>query len=99
MRLRYAPRARTDIVEIHDDIAKHNLRAATTVIQRIRATGRLLERHPGLARDTNIAGVRVLLVVRYPFLIYHRLTKKEVVVIHIRHASRDIPTPSDFQMR
>lgn len=38
MKLRYAPRARADIVHIHDYIAKHNARAATAVVRQIRTT-------------------------------------------------------------
>lgn len=96
MKLRYAPRAHTDIADIHDYIAKHNPRAATAVIRRIRATGRLLARHPGLGRDTDIPDIRVLPVARYPYLIYHTLTGDELTIVHMRHGSRAAPTSEEF---
>ena len=40
MRVRYAPRARNDIVHIHQYVAAHNPKAAIAVVRRIRATAR-----------------------------------------------------------
>ena len=96
MRLWYAPRARRDIADIHEYIAKHNPRAATAVLRGIRATARLLARHPGLGRDTDHADIRVLAVARYPYLVYHTVTGNELVIVHIRHGARAAPKPGEL---
>ena len=71
MKLRYSPRARADIADIHEYIAGHNKSAAAAVAQQIRSTSELLARYPGLGRETDISGVRVFPVARYPYLVYH----------------------------
>ena len=91
MKLRYAPRAHTDIAHIYRYIAQHNTAAATSVIWQIRLTSRLLARHPGLGRETDITGVRVFPTARYPYLVYHRLQEDELVIIHVRDGRRDAP--------
>lgn len=91
MRLRYAPRARTDIAEIHKYIAEHSPRAATAVTAQIRATSRLLAEYPGLGKETNIPGVLVFPTARYPYLIYHSVRGTDLVIVHVRHARRDAP--------
>jgi toxin ParE1/3/4 len=95
MKLRYAPRARADIVHIHDYIAQHNARAATAVIRQIRATARLLARYPGLGRETDIAGVRVLPTARYPYLVYYSVSDPELIILHVRHGRRAVATAED----
>jgi plasmid stabilization system protein ParE len=91
MKLRYAPQAHTDIAHIYQYIAQHNSNAATSVVRQIRSTGRLLARHPGLGRETDISGVRVFPTARYPYLVYHRVRGDEVIIIHIRDGRRDAP--------
>jgi toxin ParE1/3/4 len=71
VKLRYAPRAHADIADIHEYIAQHNAGAATSVVRQIRLTSRLLARHPGLGRETDIPGVRVFPTARYAYLVYH----------------------------
>jgi toxin ParE1/3/4 len=92
MKLRYAPRARNDIADIHTYISEHNPQAAIAVVRAIRATASLLVRHPGVGRDTEIAGIRVLAVARYPYLVYHSIIGDNLIVVHVRHGSRAAPT-------
>ena len=75
MKLRYAPRARADIAEIHEYISQHSPRAASAVVSQIRATARLLAEYPALGRETDISGVRVIPTARYPFLVYHHIRR------------------------
>jgi toxin ParE1/3/4 len=96
MRLRYTRRARIDIDGIHDWISRHNPQAATAVVDRIRKTAELLSEHPGLGRETDIHGIRILSVSRYSYLIYHSLEGDELVIIHVRHGARAAPDPSEF---
>jgi plasmid stabilization system protein ParE len=99
VRLRYAPRARTDIAEIYQYIAQHSPRAATAVSAQIRATSRLLAEYPGLGRETDISGVRVFPTAHYPYLVYHSVRGDDLVIVHIRHARRDAPTEIQGSVR
>jgi plasmid stabilization system protein ParE len=96
MKLRYSPRARADIADIHEYIAGHNKSAAAAVAQQIRSTSELLARYPGLGRETDISGVRVFPVARYPYLVYHLAREGELIVIHVRDARRDAPKASEL---
>lgn len=93
MRLRWTPRARSVIDAIHDYISKHNPRAATALIDRIRQSAALLANYPRMGRETDIASVQVLPVVRYPYLLYHRVDDDELVIVHVRYGARDAPQP------
>jgi addiction module RelE/StbE family toxin len=97
MKVGYAPRARNDIDEIAEYIQKDNPRAATAVVRQLRATGRLLERHPELGRGTQQPSVRVIRAGRYPYLMYYRVGDEQVTIIHVRHGSRASPTPDDLR--
>ena len=96
MKLRFTPRARTDIADIHQYIAQHNATAATAVVRQIRSTSQLLARYPGLGRETDISGVRVLPTARYPYLVYHRVMGDELIIIHVRHGRRDAPEDQEL---
>lgn len=91
MKLRFTPRARADIADIHQYIAQHNTTAAAAVVRQICETSQLLSRHPGLGRETDISGVRVLPTARYPYVVYHRVLGDQLIVIHVRHGRRDMP--------
>jgi plasmid stabilization system protein ParE len=96
MRLRYSPRARGDIAGIHAYIAQRNGSAATAVVRQIRSTSELLARYPGLGRETDISGVRVFPVARYPYLVYCRVREDELVVIHVRDGRRHAPREGEL---
>ncbi len=96
MRLRYAPRASSDIAEIHTHIAQFNPRAATAVVRRIRTTCSHLARYPGIGRPTDIQDIRVLPVGRYPYLVYHTALVGNLIIVHVRHGARAVPTQKDF---
>jgi plasmid stabilization system protein ParE len=96
VRLRYSPRARADIAEIHQYISQHSPRAASAVVSQIRITARLLAEHPGLGRETDISGVSVLPTARYSFLVYHHIRGDDLVIVHVRHGRRDAPGADEF---
>jgi toxin ParE1/3/4 len=96
VKLRYAPRARSDIAQIYEYIARHDTRAATAVVRQIRSASGLLAQYPGLGQETDIPGVRVLPTVRYPYLIYHRVRDSELIIIHVRDGRRDAPKESEL---
>jgi toxin ParE1/3/4 len=96
VKLRYAPRARSDIARIYEYIARHDTRAATAIVRQIRLTSGLLAQYPGVGQETDIPGVRVLPTARFPYLIYHRVRESELIVIHIRDGRRDAPKESEL---
>lgn len=66
MRIRFTPRARDDLIEIHDYIAAENPRAARRVASTIRDQVRILANHPLLGRRGQLPGTRELVIDRYP---------------------------------
>ena len=96
VRLRYAPRARSDIAHIYEYIARHDRRAATAIVRQIRLTISLLAEHPGLGRETDIPGVGVLPTPRFPYIVYHRVHEDELIIIHVRDGRRDTPQARDL---
>jgi toxin ParE1/3/4 len=96
MRLRYAPRAHTDIALIYEYIAQRNAGAARSIVRQIRSTSRLLARYPGLGRETDIPDVCVFPTARYPYLVYHRVRGDELVILHVRDGRRDAPKEREF---
>ena len=90
MKVRFAPRARDDIAGIHSWLSERTA-AARTVISEIRRTADLIGEYPQIGRLTDIPGVKVLPVVRYPYLVYYTLEPDEVVILHVRHGSRAAP--------
>jgi len=74
MKLRYTPRAKLDIAEIHDYIAQENPLAAKRVILLIRKAAESLPQNPQIGRAGRIAGTRELTVGRFPFMLGHLAT-------------------------
>jgi toxin ParE1/3/4 len=96
VRLRFLPRAYANIAAIHEHISQDSPRAATAVAAQIHLTSQLLARYPALGRKTDIEDVRVLPTARYPYLVYYRVQRDELVILHVRHARRDLPTADEL---
>ena len=96
VKVSFAPRARNDLAEIHSWLAERSATAATSVIAAIRTTANLIGEYPRIGRETNIDRVKLLPVVRYPYLVYYTLEPDEVVVIHVRHGARSEPEPGEL---
>ena len=45
---------------------------------------------------STIPDVRVIPVVRYDYLIYHKLATEDVLILHIRHGARRVPKHGDL---
>ena len=88
MRVRYTPRAFADRDTIFDYINRRNPRAAREVKafieKRISELGDLAIRH----RVIQKLGVHALWLGRYPYIVYYRVGRDEVAIVHIRHAAR-----------
>jgi toxin ParE1/3/4 len=98
MKVRYSLQALLQLGEIHSHIAQHNPRAAKAVVARIEELCEKLGEFPGMGSITDHPGVRVLPVVRYPYLIFYRLIAEadEVRVLRIRHGRRKPLTPGEI---
>ena len=72
-----------------------NPRAALRVKSRIKMDAEMLGDFPFMARSTGKAGVRVLTVTPYPYLIFYTVRDDEVLILHIRHGARRPWQPSD----
>jgi len=91
-----APRAIADLDEIRAYLVARDRRAAERVRQRIEQAITTLSDFPKIGRPTHLAGVSVTSVLRYPYLVYYTVSDSELVIIHIRHAARDLPAPADL---
>jgi toxin ParE1/3/4 len=63
------------------------------VVERIEELAALLEEFPLVGHLTDETDVRVLAVVRYPFLIFYTIdgAADEIVILHVRHAAQERP--------
>lgn len=98
MKVRYSPQSLLQLSEIHSYIAQHNPRAAKAVVARIEELCEKLGEFPGMGSITDHPGVRVLPVVRYPYLIFYRLIAEvdEVRILRIRHGQRRPLAPGEI---
>lgn len=90
MKVRYSRRALRQIEEIHRYISERNPRAATRVIVRIEELCEKLGEFPGMGHATDRSDIRVLPVVRYPYLIFYTVVAsgEEVRILRVRHGRR-----------
>lgn len=91
MRLRYTPRARLDLVEIHDYIAQENPQAARRVILIVRKAAEALLQNPLVGKMGRVAGTRELTVGRFPFILAYRVETDEVQILSVIHTARMWP--------
>jgi toxin ParE1/3/4 len=96
MKLRYGTRAQYDIEEIHNYIAERDASAAARVVARLRFVSEQLLDRPRLGRVTNVDGIFVRSVAKYPYVIFYTLMPDEIVILHIRHTARRELDPSEM---
>lgn len=94
--IRISPRVTADLEQIRAYLSARSPQGAERVRQRIEQTVDTLSDYPGIGRLTNIADIKMIAVVHYPYLVYHTVTDDELVIVHIRHASRAAPTQGEF---
>jgi plasmid stabilization system protein ParE len=88
MRVRYTPRARSDLRSILQYIDERSPRGARSVKRAIQTTIALIGEFPESGRLSGEEGSRVLPAGRYPYLIYWTIEAGEVWLVHIRNARR-----------
>jgi toxin ParE1/3/4 len=63
---------------------------ASNVIASIKAAVQLLSEQPDSGLKTNAPGVLVLVLSDYPYLIFYRVRRDTLELLHIRHTSRRV---------
>jgi addiction module RelE/StbE family toxin len=97
MKVRYSPQAAADLAAIADYLTERSTSGAIAVERALRTTIALIADFPGSGRQVEQrAGVRVIPVTRYPYLIFYTVADNALVVLHVRHASRRPAGPGDF---
>ncbi len=91
MKVSFTETALAEIEEIFAYIATHNVTAAAAVVDRVQRVIARLEDFPLTGHSTDEPGVRIVPVVRYPYLIFYAVADEEVVVLHVRHGARKRP--------
>jgi len=89
MTVRFTPRARDELREILEYIAKENPTAAERVARAIFDTTALIAARPHLGiRNAKAPELRSRLVIRYPYRIHYFVENADVWIVHIRHSAR-----------
>ncbi|HWK94292.1 MAG TPA: type II toxin-antitoxin system RelE/ParE family toxin [Pseudolabrys sp.] len=89
MKVRFSPSATDDIIQIADYLIERRPAAARAVETAIRNSIGLLAEFPGSGRGMiERPGVRIMPIVRYPYLIYYEIGQNELVVLRILHGAR-----------
>ena len=96
MNVRWSQTALTELDNIFLYIYERNQSAAASVVNRIEELAALLGEFPHIGHQTDEPGVRILPVVRYPFVLFYAVdnTADEVVVLHVRHSAQEPPETS-----
>jgi toxin ParE1/3/4 len=90
MKVEFTNRAVRDLREISEYSKQHFGHRVTAALEaRIRAVIVNIANAPESApRVENLAGMRVVHLVRYPFSVFYRILDDTVRIVHIRHAAR-----------
>lgn len=88
MKVRFAPRARTDLRMILEYLDKRSEQGARGVKRVIKKTIEVIGQYPRGGRIAGEQATRVLPAGQYPYLIYWSIEANEAWIVHIRHAAR-----------
>ncbi len=88
MRVRYTPRAIRDLDAIRNYVAERAPEAAARVGSGIEEQIALLEAHPYAGRAAPNTNIRSLTITRYPYIVFYRLDRYAIAIMHIRHQRR-----------
>ena len=88
MRVRYSPRARSDIEGIWRYIEERNPGGAANVLRAIYAGVQFISEYPESSERTDDLSVRVRVVKRYRYRIFYQIIDDTIEILHVRHTSR-----------
>lgn len=91
MKIVYRRSALADIEQIHAYISPHNPTAAEGVVQRIRATAKLLAEMPLAGMATDKSGLYKIIVPRLPYIIYYRIVEPIIDIVAVFDARQETP--------
>ena len=94
MKIRYRPTALGQLDSIFSYVATRNPGAAKNVQRMIeQSIGRLAD-FPYSGRASEVAGIRELPIVRYPYIVFYAVddATQEVFILRVRHTSQDPKT-------
>jgi toxin ParE1/3/4 len=92
--IRFDARALADLAEIRDYLGERSPSGAERVRLHLVETIDRLSDFPFLGRATDEPGVRVLVLTRYPYLVFYAVLADDVVILHVRHGAREPIDPS-----
>lgn len=95
MKLRYTPRARSDLAEIFYYISQENPGAARRVVCLVRKSAESLLLNPQIVKHGRVDGTRELTLARFPFMVAYCVVGSEVQILAVIHTAR--LWPEDFQ--
>jgi toxin ParE1/3/4 len=94
LKVRFDGRALADLAEIRDYLVERSPSGAERVRLHLLETIDRLADFPFLGRPTDEQSVRVLILTRYPYLVFYAVIGGEVVILHVRHGAREPIDPS-----
>lgn len=91
MRIRFTRSAASDLDQVLTYIEARSPRGAAQVKARIISAISPLRRFPKIGTPTDDESTRMLVATPYPYLVFYEIDEDahEVVILHIRHGSRD----------
>jgi toxin ParE1/3/4 len=91
VKIRYRPTALAQLANIFAHIAVHSQPSAHRVIVRIKRSIDQLADFPFSGRPSEIADIRELPIVRYPYIVFYTVDEAtdEVLILRVRHTSQD----------
>jgi toxin ParE1/3/4 len=88
VKLRYTLRGAAELDQVLGYIEAQSPQGARRVQARIKVIIELLLQYPCAGRLTSKAGLRRMVVSPYPFLIFYRATRDEIIIHGVRHTAR-----------
>lgn len=89
--IRYTTAAIGDLREIKDYLVQHDPGAARNVGEAIERAVLLLSLFPHKSRNVRRRDWHALPLSRYPYIVFFRIRRDEIEILHIRHAARRHP--------
>lgn len=93
MIVRFTPTARSELWDILVYIKERNPAGARNVAARIRRALDRIVAFPHHGRPTSDPGIRLILALPYPYMIFYEPLESEIVVHRVRHARRERIAP------
>lgn len=88
MKLRFTERANRELSDAADYLIARNPAAARRLADALEHAFALIRESPGIGRKTTM-GVRVFVLVRFPYKVFYENDSETVTVISIFHAARN----------